>query len=77
MTHLSTAQALHPYLNKYGLIPLDHQEDFIPALPPVTSNDQVEFSGQNGWSQWCLPISYSTVTIQILRLWCGLHYCNS
>ena len=48
MTHLSTVQALHPYLNKYGLMPLDHQSDFIPALPPVTSNDQVEFSGQNG-----------------------------
>jgi len=37
-------QALHPYLNKYGLIPLDHQNDFIPALPPVTSNDQVRIS---------------------------------
>ena len=57
MTYLPTVQALHPYLNKYGLIPLDHQDDFIPALPPVTNNDQVEFSGQNGWSQWCLPIS--------------------
>jgi len=34
-------QALHPYLNRYGLIPLDHQEDFIPALPPVTNSDQV------------------------------------